>query len=238
MARERFFQDLRRAWGLHHISPRVETIGSSPQVAVLSRSLQNLELWLSPKTVAEYRSEDFTDLDDSLRTELDRAVAEFLSVAQSVAPEAAVEDDPYHSARERFERLARMVQSIILSDWKSSVASVIQGASTWCKAIGWPDRLYEKELTEGFLGTYQVPQLLFQADGTLIELSPVARFVPGASGLIELRVVPSYDTLKMTRSVDGWRIHMNEGKDIDSVQVIPWNQPGFEKAVLWLRRQG
>jgi hypothetical protein len=238
MARERFFQDLRRAWGFLHQRPRVEATSPSLNVAVLSRDVRNLDLWASPKNVEEYRSEDFADLDEPLRADLDRAVADFRSVARSVSPEAALTDDQFRSASEPFERLALIVRTIILSDWETSVTSVVQEGSTWCKELGWPDRFYEKELTESLLGTYRMPQLLFQAEGILIELNPVARFVPGALGLIELRVVPSYDTVKMTRSRDGWRIHLTEGMDVNSVRVIPWEKPGFEKAVLWLRKQG
>ncbi len=238
MAREPFFWDIRRAWGALHIPTRVEPIGSSLNTAVKGRRIPILDLCLSPKTVEEYRSGDYTDLDQPLRDELDQAVEDFRSIASSVASDAAVVDDQYSPALVRFEKLADVVQTILLTDWKSSVASIVQDASTWCKEHGWPDRLYEKELTENLLDTYDVPQLLFQAEGVRIELNPLARFVPGALGLIELRVVPSYDTVKMIRTRDGWQIHLNEGKDVDSVRVIPWDKPGFEKAVRWLRQHG
>ena len=115
---------------------------------------------------------------------------------------------------------------------------MIEQAETWCSTREWPSRRYQTNLYERLLGDYALPKLLFQVVDARIELKPVARFVVGAIGMCELSVVPSYESVTMTRSMGGWKIRLETGKTFDTVKVLTWDEGGLAEAVDWLRLRG
>jgi hypothetical protein len=65
----------------------------------------------------------------------------------------------------------------------------------------------EKTIREDRLGQYTVPRLLMHATTGRLLLDPVARYVPGATGVVDLYVLPSYDAVMISRTEDGWCLH-------------------------------
>ena len=75
-------------------------------------------------------------------------------------------------------------------------------------------RRIAKTVNERRLGTYRVPVLLMEKDTVEIVLNPVARFVPGADGAVDLYVAPAYDDIaSLYFEGDHWVVHYGERPD-------------------------
>jgi hypothetical protein len=96
----------------------------------------------------------------------------------------------------------------VRDDWSRAVVELIGNVEKWCKARDWPTRRIEKRMEDRKLGEYRVPALLIQIDLVKLMLEPIARFVPGADGLVDLYLMPAYDDVASIyfRS-GGWQIH-------------------------------
>jgi hypothetical protein len=64
-----------------------------------------------------------------------------------------------------------------------------------------------KRVNDRFLGEYEAPQLLFAADDKRLLLDPVARFASSSSGVVDLAVLPSFDSTAITKTGNHWYIH-------------------------------
>ena len=80
------------------------------------------------------------------------------------------------------------------------------------------------------MGQYTVPRLLIQATAGRLLLDPVARYVPGAMGVVDLYVLPSYDAAMISRTDDGWRLHPIGADDVPQ----PWSEETFVQTALQL----
>ena len=83
----------------------------------------------------------------------------------------------------------------IRDEWVRAVEELVRKVESWCQAEGWPTRQIEKRIVEARLGEYVVPALLIQIELTKLMLEPVARFVPGAEGVVDLYLMPGYDDM-------------------------------------------
>jgi hypothetical protein len=238
MAREDFYRDLSRAWGWLHGSSLVSADSARVNASLLTKQLSRIDLWLSPGNTQEYRQCDFEDLPPETRQELDEAVVQFRELASQVAPDQPATDGQYREGRKRFESVVTVVRRIVLKDWALSVEAIVAEAEAWCEKRQWPARRYVTGLRERLLGDYELPRLLFDANGIRIELKPIARFVVGAVGLCDLSVLPSYESLRVIRSMDGWKIRFEAGKTYDTVKVLAWDEAAFAEAVEWVRSRG
>jgi len=62
-----------------------------------------------------------------------------------------------------------------------------------------------KSFTEDEIGTYQLPVLTVLTSIGRVVLEPVARFVAGASGRIDLYAFPSFSQVGLVRKRGKWR---------------------------------
>jgi hypothetical protein len=99
------------------------------------------------------------------------------------------------------------VQDILRNEWQEAMERLVRSAEEWSGRQGWDHWRDEKQISEDFLGTYKVPRLLILKGASRLVLEPVARFVPGASGLADLAVLPSYDSVSIKRSNGQWYVH-------------------------------
>jgi len=80
------------------------------------------------------------------------------------------------------------------------------------------------------LGQYTVPRLLIHATAGRLLLDPLARYVPGAMGAVDLYVLPSYDAAMISRTDDGWRLYPIGADDVPQ----PWSEETFVQTALQL----
>jgi hypothetical protein len=235
MAKEEFFRDIRRAATL--VRPKVQTDSERLAPEGVARRLERAALWLTPKYVEAYAADDFADLPSAVRDSIRDAVEGFATAARQVSPNDSATDDQFRAGSERFRRLSAIVGDVVRSEWIAAVEGLVAAARSWSEKRDWTCRLSTKQLQETLLGEYSLPQLYIHAGDAPLLLDPVARFVPGALGLVDFAVLSPYRSMMVPRTRDGWFLHLETGKDINGVRREPWAQEAFYRAVEHLARQ-
>jgi len=102
----------------------------------------------------------------------------------------------------------------VTAEWLRRLASLVNEIEGWARASGWRTRRIAKTVSERRLGTYKVPVLLMEKDTVEVVLNPVARFVPGANGAVDLYVAPAYDDIAtLYLEGDRWVLHYADRPD-------------------------
>ena len=118
----------------------------------------------------------------------------------------------------------------IRDEWVASGKQLVGDAEAWARKQDWAVRRDAKTIQEDRLGQYTVPRLLIHATAGRLLLDPVARYVPGALGVVDLYVLPSYDAVMISRADDGWRLHPIGTDDVPQ----PWSEETFVQTALQL----
>jgi hypothetical protein len=81
----------------------------------------------------------------------------------------------------------------VKAEWLDRLAALFSLVKGWVEGSGWRTREVTKPVTEPGLGRYEVLLLIMERDEVEIVVSPVARTFPGASGVVDLSLMPAYD---------------------------------------------
>jgi hypothetical protein len=93
-------------------------------------------------------------------------------------------------------------------EWLDRLSSLVDLVKGWAAELDWSTRQIEKKMTDSRLGEYTAPALIMQKGTTRVLLDPIARFAPGAEGVVDLYLMPAYDDIASLYFVDGqWRLH-------------------------------
>ena len=107
------------------------------------------------------------------------------------------------------------------AEWLGRLHSLVDEVEGWARTSGWRTRRIAKTVSERRLGTYKVPVLLMEKDAVEVVLNPVARFVPGAEGAVDLYVAPAYDDIaSLYFEGDHWVVHYGERPDPLATQRV------------------
>ncbi len=99
----------------------------------------------------------------------------------------------------------------VKKEWISRLSNLIDAIKNSAEGSGWRTRRIDKTITERELGSYKVPVLLMEKDTIEVVLNPVARFVPGAEGAVDLYLAPAYDDIVSLYFEGGqWMLHAAE----------------------------
>jgi hypothetical protein len=121
----------------------------------------------------------------------------------------------------------------VRDQWVADVKKLVAEAEGWSREQGWLTHQDSRTLTEEFLGTYDVPTLTIRHPSAALLLEPVARYVVGAEGRIDLAVFPSYDKLLVVLGEDGaWRIASPARPEWEE----PWARENFIRLAEQLAR--
>ena len=205
MARDEFFADVRRA--VQFMAPRVEADSPFTDPEYIRKMLRvgdPLDHWLSSRVVQAFRPEDFVE--DPRGAELADAVTRFRQVAAGVDPTGPVRWDQLDAAIPPFVVIVRTIQDLIREDWLAASNALLDEAEGWAKGQEWPTRRFSRQITEDFVGKYELDRLIYSAEGAQLALIPVGRFVPGTDGMLDLAVMPAYDSMNVIRRKRHWSI--------------------------------
>ncbi len=93
------------------------------------------------------------------------------------------------------------------AEWLARLNDLVSLIKGWVEPSGWHTRAMTKPLTEAGLGRYDVPILILLRDEVDIVLSPIARPVPGADGVVDFYLMPGYaDLFRLCFDGEAWSI--------------------------------
>lgn len=223
MAREEFVANLRHAHLLLQ-PPRVESdLGRTYDSEAASR-LDRADLWLTPKAVEGFDPDDFSDLSEKDRKKLSEAVAQFLRIATNVPPDKPATARQSNQARKHLETAIKIVGRGLRDQWLEAQRQMINEAIQAAHEHHWYVEEDQKRLRESLLGEYQSPRLRIRTPDTEVVLDPVARFGSGRQGIVDLLVMPTYETRYLVLFKDGrWQIVTPRGS---------WHKREFNRRTL------
>jgi hypothetical protein len=206
MAREQFIDSLRLASRML-TPPIVSSVQGAQTNAYLASKLHAADFWLTPKSVEGFDPADFADWPKNEREELSREVAAFLAIAKEVPANKAVTKAQSNQARKHLERAIQTVRKHLLNEWLEAQRKMVDEATAAAEAKGWFVEEDEKEVLESLLGTYKAPRLRIRTKDREVVLDPIARFGSGRRGVVDLVVMPTYETAYLVAFKDGqWQI--------------------------------
>ena len=212
MSRERFIDNLRLASRLL-ASPKVVNGHASEDELPLHRMMRTANLWLTPKTVADFDPEAFAYWTKNEREALAKHIAAFLTVAETIPANSPASPAQSEKARKSLEAVIQTVRPRLLAEWIQAQESMIQDATTAAEAKGWYVERDQKEMKESLLGTYSAPRLRIRAKNKEVVLDPIALFGSGRRGVVDLVLMPTYETKYLVTFKDGnWQIVAPHGK--------------------------
>ena len=119
------------------------------------------------------------------------------------------------------EVIQEMNSDAVRREWLDRLGALVEEVKGWAQASGWRTRRIDKTVKERRLGTYKVPVLLMEKDTVEVVLNPVARFVPGANGAVDLYVAPAYDDIaSLYLEGDRWVVHYANRPDPKETESV------------------
>ncbi len=122
--------------------------------------------------------------------------------------------------------------------FRSRVETLVEQVRGWVEPHEWVTKVYTKKLRDVENQIYRIPALFLQKGPTRVLLDPVAYDVPGAEGVIDLYLMPTYDDLASLSFKEGtWRIHYAfppEAKDMHSgieAKALPLGEETVNKVL-------
>jgi hypothetical protein len=164
MARNDFFRNVRRA--MLFMAPRVSADNPYTNPEYVERMLRGSDLWLTKGAVEGFRPEDFPELTEADRSNLEKAVHEFIGVARSLPGKEPAKKEQRDAAISPFMLVVGVVQKLLRDDWLSAAGNLLAEAENWARSCDWPSKRYPKEIAEDFIGTYNLDKLVFAVEGS------------------------------------------------------------------------
>ena len=97
---------------------------------------------------------------------------------------------------------------VLRTEWLDRLSSLLELVKSWAEELDWSTRQIKKTMKDSRLGNYEAPALIMQKGATRVFLDPIARFAPGADGVVDLYLMPAYDDIASLYFVNGeWRLH-------------------------------
>ena len=234
--REEFILDVRRSARMLR-KPNVGADSDAVDTDAIAKILHGAALWLTPKVVDHYRTEDFAGWQHEQQDRLRLAVEEFRKIAGQVqvSPDKQATIDQFMEGTERFRDLTRVLGGMVLEEWMHAIVAIEGEAEGWSAEAGWRSRRVSKNLSESLIGTYEAPQLLIFAEPNLYVLDPLARFVPGGQGSFDFAVQPSYQTTSLYRDDSGkWYVHVEIRNGVSQGKREEWSRDAFYQCIQQL----
>lgn len=175
--------------------------------------------------ITAFDAADFSDLPAGVRKALGNEFRLLGTALRSSPPDRAAAADALH-------RIAEVVGPEVRAEWVAAVEELVGQAEAWARARDWAVKRFPKEIDEGPLGRYEVPQLLVHLREGRVLLDPQTRFVAGGTGLIDAYAMPSLGGRPLVRRAGGWEFLPAKANG----RSRAWSEAAFEAVVRGLVR--
>jgi hypothetical protein len=92
--------------------------------------------------------------------------------------------------------------------FENRVSALVEQVREWAEPHEWVTKTYTKKMRDVERQVFEIPALFLQKGPTRVLLDPVAYDVPGAEGVVDLYLMPTYDDLASLYFESGeWVIH-------------------------------
>ena len=116
-------------------------------------------------------------------------------------------------------------------EWLHSITALMTQVKTWANAQGWDRDDSDTEIHENPIGSYTLPVLTIATPWGRVVIEPVARFVIGAKGRVDLYAWPTLNRVILLRNRNNewvirtesglvWPQHWEEATFVDLVQNL------------------
>lgn len=95
--------------------------------------------------------------------------------------------------------------------WLEDVRRLLDEIQSWCEAERWLVHRQAKKIRERKFGEYEVDALTVKGPQGHLCVDPVARFVMGAKGRVDLYAWPSLHRFMLVREDGAWIIRTDSG---------------------------
>jgi hypothetical protein len=231
MAKRDFISSVRTAVGF--LDPEIQTDSQHLDSEEIRQHIRRAVIWLTPKSVEGFVPQDFAELPEAQRNELDAEVETFRSIAEDVPAGTPATEKQIEAALPHFLKIVSLVREAVLPPWIADLDMLLSQVESWCEEQGWSHKRQSKVIRERLLGPYEVEQLRFHTGQAGFMLDPVARFVPGGLGMVDLYILPTLDSVMIPRTEEGWVLHVEQA---GNVQLLPWGQEQFNTALSELAK--
>ena len=121
---------------------------------------------------------------------------------------------------------------VVRDEWVAAVERIMDDAEAWAQDQPWFVHRDRKTITEDRIGSYEVSVLMIRTPAARLILDPIARYVGGASGRIDLCVFPSYEDVLIVRTESGWHF-----ATVPPTFNRPWSKEAFLEIVAELAKK-
>lgn len=211
MSREEFYDSLRNASRML-APPAVRSDQGAGHGRRIAAILHSADIWLTPKSVEAYEANDFSDWPVSVRKSLQEAVGAFLVVAEQVPADKPATRTQSRMARKHLETVIELVRGQLLKEWLDALEKLMVEATEAAKTKGWYVDQDNKKIIESLLGVYEAPRLRIRNLDFEVVLDPIACFGSGRQGVVDLVVLPTFETAYLITFKNGrWEIVSTQG---------------------------
>jgi hypothetical protein len=123
---------------------------------------------------------------------------------------------------------------IRLEDWKKRVSALMDEIESWARTAGWSVNRTEKRLNERLAGEYTLPALHMRTPEGELFVTPVALYVIGADGRVDIEAWPSLNRVKLigVGKPAEWKIMTDSNVPLRD----PWGSKTFLELVKDLQK--
>jgi hypothetical protein len=114
-------------------------------------------------------------------------------------------------------------------EWVAAIDGLFAEVEAWAKKEEWLVQRTRKTVDEDRLGSYEVPVLTLQTSAGPLILEPIARYIIGAEGRIDLCAFPSFESAIIVRTDGHWRF-----ASVPPSSDRPWSKEAFLEIALCL----
>ncbi len=114
-------------------------------------------------------------------------------------------------------------------EWVAAIDRLSTDVESWAKEQQWLVQRGRKTVAEDRIGCYEVPVLTIQTSAGPLILDPIARYIVGSSGRIDLCAFPSFERVLIVRTDEGWQFVTNP-----PTSGRPWSKEVFPDIALEL----
>jgi hypothetical protein len=213
--------------------PRVSHDEGPRADSVYTSTIHSANLWLTKKSVEGFDPADFANWPKQEREELAKEVEAFLAIAGQVPANKPASKTLSGRARKHLEGAIKIVRQPLLRDWLEAQKRMLEEATSAARSKGWYVEQDEKEVLESLLGAYKAPRLRIRAPDQEVVLDPIALFGSGRQGIVDLVVMPTYETAYFITLKNGhWQIVSPKG----TLNSRPFTPQTFVNTITGLSR--